>query len=48
MTCHRCNRPLQDCPGCDGGRFRGIAGKLSCSKCNSTGLVCPVHGGYWK
>jgi hypothetical protein len=21
-------------------------GKLTCSKCNSTGMQCPTHGGY--
>jgi len=49
LTCRRCGRPVHDCPACDGGRHNyGFFGKLTCSRCNNTGLVCPEHGGYWK
>jgi hypothetical protein len=48
MKCTKCHRGLHDCQACNGGRRTGIAGKLTCSKCGSTGQVCPEHGGHWK
>jgi len=48
LICRKCGRPLHDCPACNGGRASGFFGKLSCHKCNNTGLVCPEHDGYWK
>ncbi|ODQ87169.1 hypothetical protein BHQ18_24725 [Mycolicibacterium flavescens] len=48
VECKKCHRPLHDCSGCNGGRASGIGGKLTCSKCNSTGVVCSQHGGHWK
>lgn len=48
MKCKKCHRPLNDCQGCNGGRASGMFGKLTCSKCNSTGMVCSEHGGHWK
>jgi hypothetical protein len=48
MECRKCHRRLHDCQGCNGGRASGLGGKLGCSKCNSTGLVCSQHGGHWK
>jgi hypothetical protein len=47
-ACKKCGRGLNDCQACKGGRARGIAGKLTCSKCNNTGVVCAQHGGHWK
>lgn len=47
-NCKKCHRPLHDCGACNGGRASGIFGKLTCSKCNSTGVVCNQHGGHWK
>jgi len=47
--CKKCHRPLHDCQACDGGRKRGMGGiRLTCSRCNTTGLVCSQHGGHWK
>ena len=46
MDCTKCHRPLKDCQYCNGGRASGIAGKLTCSKCNTTGLLCNEHGGH--
>ena len=46
MDCKKCHRPLHDCPACNGGRASGMFGKLTCSKCNNTGLVCAEHGGH--
>lgn len=48
MNCKKCQRPVHDCPSCNGGRATGMLGKLTCSKCNNTGLVCSAHGGNWK
>jgi hypothetical protein len=49
MSCKKCGRALNDCPACNGGRTTGFLGaKLTCSKCNTTGLVCNEHGGHWK
>jgi hypothetical protein len=49
MKCTKCQRPLQDCQSCNGGRATGGFGnQLTCSKCDSTGQVCPQHGGHWK
>ena len=48
MTCRKCGRPVHDCPACNGGRLSGFFGRLTCRTCNSTGLVCPEHGAYWK
>jgi RNase P subunit RPR2 len=45
MTCHKCHRALLTCQGCNG---RPNAHGLTCSKCNNTGTVCPVHDGYWR
>ena len=47
MNCKKCQRPVHDCPSCNGGRATGMFGKLTCSKCNNTGLVCSAHGGNW-
>ena len=47
-SCTKCSRPLHDCQGCNGGRASGIGGKLTCSKCANTGMVCNEHGGNWK
>ena len=33
---------------CNGGRASGIFGKLTCSKCNNTGVVCNTPGDHWK
>jgi len=49
MNCKKCGRPLHDCPACDGGRRKGLLGAaLTCSTCNTTGLICGAHGGHWK
>jgi hypothetical protein len=48
MECRKCHRPVHHCQACNGGRASGIAGKLTCSKCNNTGAVCIEHGGHWK
>jgi hypothetical protein len=49
MHCEKCQRPLQDCQKCKGGRQRGVGGaKLTCANCRSTGQVCPTHKGAWK
>ena len=50
FVCQKCFRPLVPCPDCKGtgGKGQGFFGDLNCSKCNSTGLVCPTHGAYWK
>lgn len=46
--CKKCGRSLNDCTACNGGRASGMFGKLTCSKCNNTGVVCNTHGGHWK
>lgn len=46
--CKKCFRPVHDCSSCNGGRASGLAGKLTCSKCNNTGSQCNEHGGFWK
>ena len=46
--CKKCGRSLNDCTACNGGRASGMFGKLTCSKCNNTGVVCNTHGGGWK
>lgn len=43
MKCTKCFRPLHDCQDCKGGRTN-----LTCSKCQTTGQVCPNCGGHWK
>ncbi|MBE1457428.1 hypothetical protein H4W79_001642 [Nocardiopsis terrae] len=48
MECRKCNRPTHDCSGCNGGRASDFGNRLTCSKCDNTGRVCPVHGGHWK
>lgn len=48
-SCKKCGRTTTDCPGCNGGRTRGLLGSaLTCSKCNTTGQQCPEHGAHWK
>ncbi len=47
-SCKKCSRTLNDCQACNGGRASGMFGKLTCSKCNNTGLVCSQHNGHWK
>lgn len=46
--CKKCSRSLNDCTACNGGRAHGMFGKLTCSKCKNTGVVCNTHGGHWK
>jgi hypothetical protein len=47
--CKKCHRPLRDCDTCKGQTKKSFLGdRLSCRKCNSTGLICSVHGGHWK
>ena len=46
--CKKCARSLNDCQACDGGRASGMFGKLTCSTCRNTGVVCSQHGGHWK
>jgi hypothetical protein len=50
MKCTKCSRPLHDCQGCNGGKnlSGGVFGAKTCRQCNSTGQVCPEHGGHWK
>jgi hypothetical protein len=49
MKCEKCGAPLLTCNVCKGQTHTSILGdRLSCNKCNSTGLQCPTHGGYWK
>ena len=49
MDCRKCYRPLQDCDTCLGqAKTSLLGGRLSCRNCNSTGLICAVHGGHWK
>ncbi len=49
MKCQKCHKQLNDCQACKGGTMRSpLGGKLTCSKCNTTGSVCSTHGGYWK
>ena len=50
LKCQKCFRPLANCQACNGtgGKGQGFFGDLTCSKCGSTGLVCPDHGAYWK
>ena len=50
LKCQKCFRPLVQCQACNGtgGKGQGFFGDLSCSKCGSTGLVCPEHGAYWQ
>jgi hypothetical protein len=48
-TCKQCgkNHFVEVCPACKG-KLSGMFGKLTCSKCGSTGYVCPRHGKNWK
>jgi hypothetical protein len=49
VKCEKCNRPLVDCPKCNGGK--NLKGGLTCRRsdgCNETGLQCPDHHGHWK
>lgn len=49
MKCPKCGGPLHRCGTCKGQTSTSILGdRLSCKECNSTGLICPTHGGYWK
>ena len=49
MKCEKCSRPLQDCPGCKGGKnLSGLFGDKTCRQCRNTSLVCPDHKGHWK
>ncbi len=49
MKCSKGDAELYTCPDCDGQTRSGIGGgKLTCSTCRSTGLLCPNHGGHWK
>ena len=47
--CQKCFKALNDCQACKGkGGGSGLFGRLNCSKCRNTGLVCNSHGGFWK
>jgi len=47
--CNKCHRPLHDCDVCEGQTRKSFLGdRLACSNCNSTGLICSIHGGHWK
>ena len=46
MNCNKCGAGLRPCPACKGGTASGVFGKLTCSKCNNTGMQCPSHGGH--
>lgn len=47
--CQKCFKALNDCQACKGkGGGSGIFGRLNCSKCRNTGLLCSSHGGFWK
>lgn len=47
--CEKCYKRLNDCQSCKGrGGGYGIAGRLNCSACRNTGLVCNTHDGHWK
>lgn len=46
MTCSKCGANLRPCPDCKGGTASNMFGKLTCSKCRSTGMQCPTHGGH--
>lgn len=47
--CPKCFKALNDCQSCKGkGGGSGIFGRLNCSTCRNTGLVCSTHGGFWK
>jgi hypothetical protein len=49
MTCNKCHRTLQDCQACKGRPSGGpLGGKLTCRRCNNTGLECPKDGGHWR
>ena len=49
MRCPKDGAELYVCPDCDGQTRSGIGGgKLTCSTCRSTGLLCPTHEGHWK
>ncbi len=45
MDCSRCQRPLRECPVCNGGRASARIGMFTCVACANTGLVCDEHGG---
>ena len=44
LTCAKpdCGKPLLTCRAC-----RGRPGK-DCRQCDTTGMVCSAHGGYWR
>lgn len=46
MDCSKCFKTLFECPACKGGSVHGMFGKLTCSKCNNTGRLCPTHDGH--
>jgi len=49
MDCSKCYRTLHECRDCQGQTATSIGGwKLTCSTCDSTGLICTEHGGYWQ
>lgn len=48
FQCRYCRKTVHECPACKGVQASGMFGRLTCSTCNSTGQVCPDHGGNWK
>ncbi|MBB4740325.1 DnaJ-class molecular chaperone [Actinoplanes octamycinicus] len=49
MDCQKCHKRLHTCSSCKGQTSRSLLGdRLTCSTCQSTGSVCPDHGGHWK
>jgi hypothetical protein len=42
MECEKCFKELHECQACHG-RPRN-----NCRTCQSTGMICPTHEGFWK
>jgi len=46
LKCERCFKNLVVCQDCKGRSGPGTG--RTCKTCNSTGLVCPTDGKFWK